>query len=451
MNEPEKNINLLLFMIDSIQNFVIMTLNRSLIHTLVDALPCLINNEFLADVKFQFPDDQIIYAHSFIMCLRSDEFYEEFKSTIGIIKLIPVADVSYGAFVEFLRYLYLDVIDVSYANVHDLMKLSVRYGIKDLEKLCITSLTNDLDENNVCMYLNTFLNEKPLEIQSNCKDFIAHNYSRVLNSPSFLDVNDKVLKCILNLEPVSDVEEFKIFQSTIKWAIRRSCKNNDNELVDGKTLRTALGENIKCIRFGAMSAEEFANAQKIAPGLLQNDECNAIFMNILTKATNSFGFSNQKRRKIVNFDLASLTTRENGVISIPFTRYTLSKTTDSDKSVSYFIDLMVNKPIKLKSLKFAIQEFCELSLTIYENKKEIFKKNFSKPARIAPINFAPVAMQPRKFYRIQYELKVFGGQTIHKYEADGIAKCVNYNVDNENIEFKFFKMHSQIRCLTFDC
>lgn len=440
-----------LFQFESQNDFAKMTLNRNDIHTLIDALPCLINNEFLSDVKFKFPDDQIIYGHSFIMCLRSDEFYEDFKATVGITKLIQVDDVSHEAFMEFIKYLYVDCIDISHVNIQDVIKLSIKYGMKELELLCLNNLKNDLDEDNVCQYLNQFLDEKPLEVQASCKEYIALNYSNVLNSPSFLDASENVLKCIISLDPVSDISEFKLFQSTIKWAIRRSCKTNEKEIVDGKALRVILGSNMKFIRFGAMSAEEFANAQKLAPGLLHNDECNAIFMNILTKATNSFGFSDQRRRKIVPFSLVSIDPNKNAVVYVPFSNYSLTKTTENDKLEKYFIEASVNKTIKVKQLKICILENCEIFITVYENKKEIFSRNIIKPEKKIHIDLPSITFHSRKLYRIQYELKVFNSENILKYQANSIVKHVKFSVENDNIEFKFYKINSQIRSITFDC
>lgn len=96
--------------------------------------PELINNNTLADIKFQFTDEKEILAHSFVLCLRNQEFFNNFKNSIGVMKLIYVDNVSYGAFLEFIRYLYTDKITLQSKCVRELMILADQYNVIELKE-----------------------------------------------------------------------------------------------------------------------------------------------------------------------------------------------------------------------------------------------------------------------------------------------------------------------------
>lgn len=427
-----------------------MTLNREIITTLSDAFPCLINNEFLSDVKFQFADGQIIFAHSFIMCLRSDDFYQNFKSTVGIIKLIPVNDVSHGAFMQFIKFLYLDYLDMNKDNVEDLLKLSVKYGIKELENLCFKFFENDFDEHNVCVYLEKFSDNNFDGVQQICRNFIANNYLNVLESDSFLHVNENVLAFILNIDRVSDINEFSIYESIIKWAISVASKKNNNQ-PNVDDLRCLIGNNLKLVRFGAMTVEDFAKCQQLVPGILNSDEANAIFMNIITKTTNSLGFLDQKRISIDSQKKKSTNTFGNyGCILLPFTNAKYSMLNAFETPQKLFIELSVSKSVKLYRLRIDSHESFKLTVNIYENEIEILSENTIKKSGTFDLYITPVILYPQKRYRIQYEIKSNCKLKFDIYHSNSIEKNVVYaGTDDTEFQFKFYKMNSQIWSLNF--
>lgn len=58
--------------------------DRKNIKHLSQAFTALINNEFMSDVRFHFKDEKSILAHSFILGLRSEKFFERLKEPVGM-------------------------------------------------------------------------------------------------------------------------------------------------------------------------------------------------------------------------------------------------------------------------------------------------------------------------------------------------------------------------------
>lgn len=178
-----------------------MKFNWENIEDLQDAFPVLINNTFLSDVKFCFPDDSIIFAHSFILSLRSEEFYQHFKDSVGE-KKIQVIDTSYHIFMKFLEYLYTDDENIIEENAVNLLKLSIKYNVLTLESKCREILQNKMCESNVVKIFEISTENSFDHFEIICEEFIAQNYLATLQHESFLQTNTQILNKILKLDPV---------------------------------------------------------------------------------------------------------------------------------------------------------------------------------------------------------------------------------------------------------
>ena len=75
----------------------------------------LFNRNFLSDVKFQV-DGKLIYAHSFMLMLRSTVFQNQLAGTMGEQKLIPIDYADYDSVYQFVRFIYSDECDITDEN-----------------------------------------------------------------------------------------------------------------------------------------------------------------------------------------------------------------------------------------------------------------------------------------------------------------------------------------------
>lgn len=258
-----------------------------------DAFKRLVNHEFLADIKLQFTDGKIIFAHSFILSIHSYELYQSFKlnSNQPSPQLIKVKNASHATFLSFLRYLYTDNLELDNANAVELVKLFIKYNIHGLDRLFNAIVSND---EVMCHLLEASIEKNWTNIQKPCLDLIARNYLKILNTKSFLGVKRKTLKIILQLDPVSDVEEFQIFETVMKWV---ECASEKDSSKTSLIHRKKLGNAIKLIRFCTMTVSEFTKCLELSPNLFTDEEISSILLDIGTENVNKMGFSGEKRMK----------------------------------------------------------------------------------------------------------------------------------------------------------
>lgn len=260
-----------------------------------DAFLSLLNNEFISDVKFRFADGRTLYAHSFVLCCRSCEYYNSFVANIGVSKVIEVCDFTYDEFYEFLAHLYTNACQVDKVTASGVMKLSKQHALSELETQCADAILKEIDVSNAFAILETSIESEFEEVTKRATDFIAGNYFAALSQDSFLKVNNRTLRLVLELEPVSDVDEFKVFERVMKWAAQACLTEVTETSICTNKNRAKLGKNFKLIRFGAMSAAEFTTCQQLEPGLLEDKEVISIYQSIATSEVNQLGFLNNKR------------------------------------------------------------------------------------------------------------------------------------------------------------
>lgn len=425
-----------------------MTFNWSQIYSLKDAVQHLYNNEFLSDVKFQFPDGRTIFAHSFVLCLRSEEFYNNFQDTIGVTKLIPVHHFTYDGFRLFFKYLYAGYIEINESNVSELLTLAIKYQIIDLIMKCQMIAINQMNEENVCQFLELSVKENSNLLEKSCKEFISQNYFKTLNTNSFLEIDENILKMILNYDPVSNVSEMEIFESLLKW-INNSCKK-DGIPLNSSTQRAKMGDKIKLIRFASMTTEEFAKSLKLTPNLLSNDEIAAVYTNIATKETNAMGFSDKKRIKIKPFvDIKEFDYKDS--VEVPYARRELIqyRKGESDKCVMYF---HTTKPCIINGLFLFIYGLKSLVIDIKEC-GVVKQRELCVFVPMGPENYSYTPLTP-------FPLKKYAGYSI-EYEIVNNSKDVvlkGYINDNchekegfcDEIVFLYNQMHTHVTDIGID-
>lgn len=258
-----------------------------------DAFKQLFNNSFMADVKLTFDDGQTLYAHKMVLCLRSFTLHENFN-----IKSIMLENRSYNITRQFLKYLYSDECDLEPNNVFELLEMSKEFCVPPLETLCEKYLCSSLHP---LQSLKISLKNDMGQLKAKSLIYIAENFASTLIHSEFLEIDSQTLSAVLKLEAVSNPEEFEMFKCVLFWAEEKCRKNSaDDIIVDGIMVREVLGENLKLIRFPAMTNSEFANVIELKSGLLTEAECVSIFLNIATGKKNRFEFNDEPRSLIEN-------------------------------------------------------------------------------------------------------------------------------------------------------
>lgn len=408
----------------------------------------LLNNEFISDIKFQFPDGQIMHAHSFVLCMRSSKFYDSFKTSIGITKLIPIDDVSYNAFFTFMQYLYTDKCEIDVDIAEDLLKLAKEYFVYTLERKCSGIMTSDVSVDKACKILEVAMDRNMDYIQQDTLEFIAENYLAVMSDESFLEIKKETLNAILKLDHVSNVDEYKIFELILKWTDRACIK--DGLQPNGSTRRAQLGENMKLIRFGSMTAKEFGQCQEMAPGLFNHHEISEVFINIATKKLNSLGFSDVKRTYLKpKVDLQRLQRSDCALFAdINYREF------DFPASAEYSMELSISKEIKLSEAyvlgfskgKIQIRIESDEGETIYTTIQP-FQKGTAQLYDRIPLD--ALLLEANRRYTLFYKFI----NSRHLHHVRGCQYNTSFPVEvksaSKNVKFTYYKLCPHILQINF--
>lgn len=304
-----------------------------------DALKQLYNNEFLSDVIFEFSNGQTLYAHTFVLCMRSPEMFEIFKKRIGRTNTIPILDRSFYCMEQFLKYIYTDRCDISAETAIDLFQMSQHFAIDKLEQECCDVIIATTDP---CQLLEDSIENNWTDLQMQSIYYISENFETSIKHSDFTDINSQTLNCILKLDAVSDPSEFMLFKLVMSWASRACEKSGVSATSSAK--REKLGENFKLIRFAAMSNEEFGACVDYEPNLLAGNEIFAISVNIVNKKSNLHGFSDQKRIKITCENIEECRELNRAIF----------ETTNTTKEININVDDAENKLEEITAIPFSV-------------------------------------------------------------------------------------------------
>lgn len=282
----------------------------------------LFNNPLLADIKFEFAD-QIIYAHSFVLAMRGKGFYDSFKDSIGIMKLVPISDISYDAFYNFLRCLYkLENFAMTDTNYWEYLKIVSRYEVKDMEQKCYKLIERNMSISSVCSILQYTIDVETIDknVQVTALNFIDYNLKEILKNDSFYKININTLHKILEWPyGHSGATEMDIFKAVMKWAGLECDKQQLQSCAPAK--RSILGDTLKLIRFPSMTSDEFSECIQMEPDLFEEREVYAIFHNISTKQGNNLGFLDYKRTNVSKSQCLMLTSLQPNIVLPPTTKF----------------------------------------------------------------------------------------------------------------------------------
>lgn len=222
----------------------------------------LLNNQELSDVKFQFEDNTILFAHKFILASRSPVFEKMFVYWNADEGIIQMGCITANIFFKFLQYLYTD--DISWLRVYNVgpvMAIAHKYGVNHLENLCYDYMSGRLSIENACTFLehcylfsNKFTEKLFSLIDSRCEDIILQQ--------SFADLCIDALVCIVkrNTLVVRETHLFKQLLDCTYLACKNTKPHSDARIVFDQ------------IRFPAMNIAEFSECLRIAPNFFTEDE-----------------------------------------------------------------------------------------------------------------------------------------------------------------------------------
>lgn len=265
----------------------------------------LINNKYSADTKFVLDDGHKIYAHRAIIFIRSPRLYDIIKPEKNQksgrnreIYKFNFENIKYETFMVLISYLYSGKLEINNPQIIvEMVKLFFRLDVKGIELFEKIIFANvDI----TCSLLQAAIQEKWKILEEALLEYISRNFLKIINTTSFMEIDRRTLRKILSFDAVSDVNEAYLFKMCIQWA-NQACYKNGIMKPNAFELRKHLGSKaLKCIRFGAMTIEEFEDCLKLVPDLFTYDEIISIYLNNECEPINSMGFINERRIQLTD-------------------------------------------------------------------------------------------------------------------------------------------------------
>ena len=217
------------------------------------------NNPVMSDIKFAFPNKQIIPAHKYVLATSSPVFFVMFYGDLSEKgETIDIIDCDPEVFLQFLRFVYYD--DANFRDVNSAIQvwyLADKYDVPSLATECVNfidSSMDPLDAFHIIPHARRF-NHQGLE--KVCWEVIDNNALQIVTDDSFLEVQHQLLLSFVERSSVP-IDEVTLFKGVDRWAARK-CEEA-SMTVDGASKRSVLGEELlKQFRFSLMSPQVFSD------------------------------------------------------------------------------------------------------------------------------------------------------------------------------------------------
>ena len=215
-------------------------------------------NDLISDVKFNVgkkDEKQIVPGHKYVLGTASPVFFAMLYGDFARDEVISIDDCDPESFLELLRFIYYDQVNLTDMNVLDILYLANKYIIPVLSSECVNYLLENVQTENVLDVLNAAVCFAETRLEKHCWSILSRRTSEILQSESFLDVDQQLLMNILKRNCLN-VLEIDVFRAIQRWA-ERECFRRELEPTT-ENQRVVLTDVLKLIRFPVMTAKEFA-------------------------------------------------------------------------------------------------------------------------------------------------------------------------------------------------
>lgn len=365
----------------------------------------LLNNEILSDVKFVFPNcrNEEIFGHTFFLSKKSPTFYTMFHGSLKEGSTVKIVDSSRISFLELVKFIYTEMVDLTPENVLEVMYLANKYLIKKLSEQCEKFVKNNISIENSLAILKESIYFKCELIEKECVDFIGKNTAQIMNHPNFLKTGKKTVKYLLALT-MMNCDEITVFNLVIQWA-QAFCNKNNKEL-------SSVRDIFRLIRFPVMSGTDFGNCVKYS-NLFTSDEIGEIFLYISTSSGNTntetncgkkcLDFETRKRTQVNQYsdEIVDICKHQ-----VPGSRRNMGRCNNLFGNNGGYIQLTFLQNCILN--KFALVEHCGkegvlvVTIVTHPNNTTLFKGLVPIKKRICHFDEEIISFEKDKVYKIDF-------------------------------------------------
>lgn len=268
-------------------------------------------NSWRADVSFFLPKDKLtIPAHSVIVAAASPKlerlcFEADGSIPNGIISIVMPEDYTIDMFEIVLRFIYNEDVTVALtaSSVKSVVKIASYLDLRELQGKCCAIIETGITIDNVCSVFEEFHLAVDLTIRQTCLKLMQENTEAILDNGSAMKMSDKAVCELLESDTLDISEESKLLTAMIEWA-DAECESRGFE-INSSNRRLVLNPRLKCVRFAAMSIDEFVKSNRELGNLFfTNEEKGMLMQHIESKRQsnliiNGSPMSSTRRSRII--------------------------------------------------------------------------------------------------------------------------------------------------------
>lgn len=266
--------------------------------TLRERVKYLLNNSLMSDISFVVRNasgaEASFAAHKFVLAVSSPVFYAMFFGDLAESKnKIVLPDCDSESFMEFLRFLYSDEVDLTGSSVMRVSYLAKKYMVPELEEVCTNFLTENLSSENVFDILPLAKKFEEKELVVRCWEVVDSSAQEAIKSETFACINKDLLEEVVKRDDLA-IHEIELFEAVDRWATAE-CERKDLEPSNENKKNVTGEEVLNNIRFPLMTQGQFA--EKVpGSGLLSKDEIIELFMWFSGVSVSSLKFIKRPRK-----------------------------------------------------------------------------------------------------------------------------------------------------------
>lgn len=224
-----------------------------------------------ADVWFKFGDVQIP-VHKYIITEKSPWINTMFNGSPPEGDEVNMNDsnITVDAFVELLRFIYLQTTNLTFENIEEVIDLAKQSLVDGLFAECEDFLMKNVAPDTIDFAYELALHYDAKRLKKECERQISRLAYDVVKKSSFLKFHYEFLLNILRCD-ILDCNEVAIFDACIAWATSE-CVKSGYDPKNMENLRKKLKDCLYHVRFSSMTREELANSINLYRGLFSSIE-----------------------------------------------------------------------------------------------------------------------------------------------------------------------------------
>lgn len=257
----------------------ILTNNVKYEHISLSArLEHLVGNKLRSDFTFIIVEDDNaeIPAHKLIVGLSSPVLDRIVygNDTFAPADTLQVYGISKESFMEILKHIYTDNVDLNDDNVFEILNTSNYFGLTGIEVKCFKYLDQHLNVSNVPWIYHQLFHAFPSSnILMKCLQYIRIQPKKFFTSEYFEKITVDELKSILRLDAIN-CTELDLFEAMIKLS-RALCAANGLEVI-GPNQRKVLEGAETLLRMQSLTENEFNGILAIQKDFFTSNEIERI-------------------------------------------------------------------------------------------------------------------------------------------------------------------------------